>query len=128
MVKFRGKRIDNGEWVYGGYYKHFNGQVGILGGDKTENNITIMDEVIPETVGQFTGLHDKNGKEIYEGDIIQGKHDLILIKWAKTGFIPYRNKNFFFSKVTNWASAENGEVIGNIYDNPELLEVKQDGN
>jgi uncharacterized phage protein (TIGR01671 family) len=126
QIKFRGKRVDNGEWVFGSL---------IVLPDKTlmatesgNNNVLgaftyLSYLVLPETIGRFTGLYDKNGREIYEGDIIQGKYDLILIKWARTGFLPYRNQNGSFSKVTNWSSVEKGEVIGSVWDNPELLEV-----
>lgn len=122
-IKFRGKRKDTGEWE--------TGSLVIIRSGCSDASYFIADKmsgyntpVIPETVGQYTGLRDRSGREIYEGDIMQGKYNLVLIKWGRTAFLPYRNQNGSFSKVTNWASVEKGEIIGNIYDNPELLEVR----
>lgn len=77
----------------------------------------LMEGEVPEAIMQFTGLHDKNGNEIYEGDIIRRLHPAYsnekveTVKWTNT-----------FSKCGwNIASGKNLEVIGNIYENPELL-------
>ncbi|MDP4128281.1 MAG: YopX family protein [Bacillota bacterium] len=139
-IKFRGKRVDGGEWVYGSLHytefeyttQHFkdgaNNHFLAIGAApvievQEDNSSELLNDyrAIPESVGQFTGIHDKNGREIYEGDVIQGKYNGILIKWGRTGFLPYRNKDGGWSKVTNWNSVQSGEVIGNIYENPELL-------
>lgn len=127
---FRGKREDNGEWVYG-YYCHC---VRALNCGKTKPAIQQTDdgslffrEVIPETVGQYTGLTDKNRKKIFEGDIVKRY-------WGAYGFINFRidfvSGEFLAvpieKKVNTWVirisgESENLEVIGNIYDNHELL-------
>ncbi len=115
--RFRGKRLDGDkEWVYGSLIKKWNGIKDIY---------SIFDwpyeyEVDPDKVGQYTGLHDKNGKEIYEGDIIKAKtfNYPLCIEWD-------RGECAFVMRSTH-SGATYGfmweiEIIGNIYDNPELL-------
>lgn len=72
---------------------------------------------------QYIGLHDKNGKEIYEGDILKSIqwNDIYLVKQIGIAYYLCRKGKNGFNKITTWNNAEKSEVIGNIYDNPELL-------
>lgn len=116
-IKFRGKRIDNGEWVYG-----------YLADEDYINDIDSIDlssiEVDRDTVGQFTGLFDKNGKEIFEGDIIKG-FDITIEVWYsedKACFMAEMKEpqNDMVDILGGYDTARM-EIIGNIYDNPELI-------
>lgn len=120
-IKFRGKRLDNGEWVYGYFYtiqeiEHYILQPCALG--------VLHTEVIPETVGQFTGLFDKNGKEIYEGDIIKG-FDIIIEVWYsedRACFIAeMKEPQNDMVDILGGYDTQRMEIIGNIYDNPDLI-------
>jgi uncharacterized phage protein (TIGR01671 family) len=126
-IKFRGKRLDNGEWVYG-YYVKYN--------DYSDNiHESIIDEygymydVDLATVGQYTGLKDKNGREICEGDIVMvesrdEEYDAIL---AVCPFLVMFSDGWFCiaeDEESPWgpiSKLESLEVIGNIHDHPELL-------
>jgi hypothetical protein len=82
------------------------------------------DEIIPETLGQFTGLLDKNGKKIFEGDIVyNGSGNPGVVEWACGAFI-VRFFNGDDWDVGQYIKEEYTKIIGNIHDNPELLEVK----
>ena len=128
-IKFRAKNLD-GEWVYGFYVEEerqtFNG---------FEKKHFIVndgyDYVNPDTVGQFTGLYDKDGKEIYEGDIVKAPYldpifgDVvnnmfvnIVVGYNKGSFVLEYDGNL---RVYISDLYDNIEIIGNIYDNPELL-------
>lgn len=138
-ILFRGKRIDNGEWVEGNLFvSDTDGRTHILVGTRI---ITIEWEVDPSTVGQFTGLTDKNGKKIFEGDIIRVEHDLWHGENKKTresdiGVVIYNTNTAEFGvkthgysnclKLRRWKGDFN-EVIGNVYDNPELIGGKANG-
>ena len=146
VVKFRGKRVDNGEWVHGNFvlYKHMGEVKHIIVTDWAQVYVN-SHYVIPETVGQYTGLYDRDGVEIYEGDVMHNRSiipqwdkDLIdeiqavvLIKDGMTRIEGW-NENGYIGEEINRAhygclllSPEIFEIIGNIHDNPELLEEKK---
>ncbi len=119
-IKFRGKRIDNGEWVYG-YY------VGDCGDGCHEicdinSPLGTRIEVDPATVGQFTGLKDKNSNEIYEGDIFITRMEVTaVVEWEKEGrFLGFTMVGE--RKIVYINREPTAEIIGNIYDNPELIQ------
>ncbi|MBJ2188143.1 MAG: hypothetical protein JFR41_05900 [Muribaculaceae bacterium] len=127
-IKFRGKTTANGHWVYGSLIAYNNGACAI-------RNSKSEPWVDPSTVGQFTGLRDCTGKEIYEGDILEryNEHGITM------------HINYFgsqFGCVQHWDGVgnegswypldnyfmEQWEVIGNIHDNPELLNTESNTN
>ena len=130
-ILFRGKRIDNGEWVEGNLFVcDTDGRTHILIGTRI---ITIEWEVGPSTVGQFTGLTDKNGKRIFEGDIVRfaerriGGENVSIVEqvgFDEGGFCTnrYSLNNWLRNGIYGITKLEGIEVIGNIHDNPELLE------
>lgn len=121
-IKFRGKEVDDNKWIYGWFSEDY-GFAEIL----TEYDDC---EVLLETVGQYTGLKDKNGIEIYEGDVLHkdsywGWH----VEFEDGAFC--RVPNNYVQRV-NWVhhrmkqnDVEDWEVIGNIHDNPELIGEKE---
>lgn len=120
-ILFRGKRTKNGEWVEGLLFHHCEKASSIYS-DKLDRAVW----VIPETVGQFTGLTDKNGKKIFEGDVVRymNKETMVVSYYSKCAsfVIAYSAVNFVYSANLMHSNIYL-EVIGNIYDNPELLEV-----
>lgn len=144
-IKFRGKRLDNGEWVHGDLLRMHG--VPYIYPDPAPNGWNDY-EVIPDTVGQFTGILDKNGKEIYEGDIVDYIspffRDLTYPSYPEAPIDP----RHFYRCVVVWNERDCGfglislkeallkpieqqpvgitqisdsYLIGNIHDNPELL-------
>lgn len=117
-ILFRARRVDKDQWAYG--YYAFQGE---------SHKILLKRppgwgyHIDPETVGQYTGLTDKNGTKIFEGDIVeyQGKRYSInyLLHYARFSAVKPNNVFCVFAYQC-------GEVIGNIYDNPELLEGADD--
>ena len=124
IIKFRGKKSSNGDWIYGSlvsskdigpaiYFQTGNGMV------KTMDWVYVKGD----TVGQFTSLYDKNGKEIYEGDIlkVQGTDEKIEVRFVRGVFAFLWNGNLYDEAPINTPTQEWAEVIGNIHDNPKLL-------
>ena len=122
QIKFRAKTLTNSHWVYGNLVIRDKECVSI-------RNSKSEPWVDPETVGQFTGLTDCNGKEIYEGDIvrygefiyhvIEFKHGMFGYTLMDGWFVGYGgNTNFTFNSLDK---SKEHEVIGNIHDNSELL-------
>lgn len=146
--KFRGKRVDNGDWVCGAYspYSWINGVrkneplIIIISNDTNDGT---CHSVIPETVGQYTGLKDKNGVEIYEGDVVNMHYFFENFRPGSLGIFEdekeiigtvgidecgtYTESD---SEIYYWFNYlqdpnEELEVIGNIHDNKELMGGKE---
>ena len=126
-ILFRGKRKDTGEWVYGVYVvMHHNDDrthlyhfiipenSDLSFGVKVED---ILVEVIADTVGQYTGAIDKNGKEIFEGDLVKIEIGVIKYEIPDCAFIICTGGCDFVMDY-----AKDSEIIGNVHDNPKLLE------
>ena len=119
-IKFRGKRIDNGEWVVGFLVKMW-GEFHII--DFNDENIAYP--INSETIGQFTGVKDKSGREVYDDDIILqqqygGGKGKMIVRFEKGAFIVGYHSGSSTRK-TPMLLNDRCEVIGNIHDNPELL-------
>lgn len=125
-ILFRGKRTDNGEWVEGYYTKQCDccGAVHMIlhcAQDPDDDNRAYY--INPKTVGQYTGLTDKNGKKIFEGDIIKIRNKK---RYVFFGVCRYRHTNYGeYAVDLSVKDGSNCEVIGNIHDNPDL--IKQEG-
>ena len=133
-VEFKAKRKDNGEWVYGSL-EHITETC------KGEEDVQKCDiyqiitydgigfDIIPETIGQYTGLKDKNGKKIFEGDIVKDQYCIYEVVYDGNGY--YVEVNRLLKEcgteegiLYDLSDYKDLEVIGNIYDNPELYEVE----
>ena len=135
-IKFRGKRVNDCEWVYGDYHRRAGGVHCIIDmqPDWQGKVMYQLSQVDPDTVGQFTGWIDKNGEEIYEGDVLDVLYS-IHVERENVCVVFGNNKvertpGFYFSDNGTtecdhtWDFRDfllDRKVIGNIHDNPELL-------
>ena len=148
QIKFRGKRIDNGEWVYGNLIRMESSHK--YGNNSKFSNCWIMEmddldvdcfvgkgvrvgnqliQVDPETVGQYTGLQDSKGKEIYEEDLLQDENGIGEVEWVQEhcAFLVFTRNPSQYHKIESDGVLKNTEIIGNIYEHPHLLEVESNG-
>lgn len=132
-ILFRGKRYDDGSWVEG-YLIHdetCNTHIPYIGYLFDGGHDIDVAEIILGTVGQFTGMSDKNGKKIFEGDAVRVSNDYFcsdfVCRWDEPN-IEFMLANKHESFGLGYVAPYEVEVIGNIHDNPELVEVAEDGN
>lgn len=150
-IKFRGKRLDNGEWVDGFVLFNHDKSESVIA--KLTDTESVCENVVLNTVGQFTGLHDKNGKEIYEGDVLfvrewnnialaifdHDDRECLSLEDCKGALLQECQRIVYFEEgsmcagdyyiSTLWDKQDQRhqypifevEIIGNIHDNPELL-------
>lgn len=127
-IKFRAKRIDNNEWVYGHYVKDPKGEHRIYWKPFENATSNTYHFIKPSTLCQFVGMLDKEGNEIYENDFVstdlQRPHNKVIYKNASFMFECY-DDNFFQDIFYSTSDLEQsnyryGSVIGNSIDNPEL--------
>lgn len=134
-IKFRGKEIETGEWLFGDLFQPLGHYPIIINTDPDNKGKVayIRTSVQKETVGQFTGLIDKNGNEIYEGDIlVWGENDcksqpmIVMFKHGSFGYTYIEDWFHSFAGNTNFTfnplnTDVRFEIVGNIHDNHEVL-------
>ena len=119
-ILFRGKRVDSSEWFEGSYW---------LSRSAVRETTYITDGygnlfcVIPETVGQYTGLNDKNNVKIFEGDILKFRSGIYSVEWDNEHSKFLQRNGQFSRELHIWIAKS--EIVGNIHDNPELLKGEE---
>ena len=130
-ILFRGKRTDNGEWIDGALFPSSDGMPLICnsiaaGTPIDETAMCIACNVDPDTVGEFTGLTDKNGKRIWEGDVVEfdayGLHYKGVVSFIDGNFCVMCNRPAASPFLDSAIKQHDAVCIGNIHDNPELME------
>lgn len=119
-ILFRGKQADSGKWVYGFISGLNDDEYGI---PMTMNDTEGLCDIIvnPITVGQYTGLTDKNGTKIFEGDILHAALGNFVVRWSESICSFVASEKERMRPCMNSGTMKYCEVIGNIHDNPELL-------
>lgn len=120
-IKFRGLRADD-FWVYGDFYTVHEKDWAVIRNIATNERFYVY----PDTVGQFTGMYDAEGREIYEGDVVRYENCICLVVYNSTRFASFalRKDGWAFDHYFGEAfEASECQVIGNVHDNPNLLEV-----
>ena len=136
-ILFRGKRTYDGKWLYGNLIIDCIGKLHVISpeyfyedghhlmyDDDTDQPVFIN----PITIGQYTGMKDKNGKKIFEGDILQTEDEIVVVEWHKPSASWYSKFVKYLEPREHWWTGilcsqwgEYATVIGNIHDNPEML-------
>jgi uncharacterized phage protein (TIGR01671 family) len=135
-ILFRGKRVDNGEWIEGDLIQsrdktYIHPKANSFRVSETGlSKLIVLREVYPETVGQYTGLTDKNGKKIFEGDILDYCLSWRKVKlYGRVGFSQTHVGYFLYDKnfemMPGIEDCATMKVVGNKFDTPELWEEKE---
>lgn len=146
-ILFKAKRIDNGEWVEGYYIYHIKRTICPIGDSvkpEDEQHVIMCDgfsdwnmprdtvhyDIDPETLCQYTGLIDKNGRKVFTGDIVKCSsgcpHEIIWLDEYAGTYVGGMPAIYLSGLNKGYAWTKHEEIIGNIFDNPELLEVQHE--